>query len=450
VWTQQGPKLTGSETCCGGRFGESVSLSSDGNTALIGGGFNNGFEGAAWVFTRTAGVWTQQGGKLTDSERKVFGFFGESVALSSDGNTALIGGGGACGEPGGVWVFNRSGGVWSQGQKLTGLEQLGSCGTFGREVAFASGGNTALVSGYDDNSEIGAVWVYTRNGSGVWTQHGPKLIGKGEVGAGQFGLLALSSDANTALIGAPKDNGFIGAAWVFASPPPEFGRCVKVTAGTGIYENAGCTKPGGEKKYEWSPGFGGPRPLVKTHFTSTIKPTTVATLETPKATKVTCTGETGSGEYNTNKTTTGVLLKFTGCEGLAQKCSSAGSAVGEIAWNALEGELGVILTSKEGASKNKVGLDLKAPGGLVSEFACGSSIIKLRGSVIVQEPTNSMKLNATVKYTAAKGIQKPMHFEGEANDVLEASVAGGAYESAGLALTMVQTNAEKVEVNPVV
>jgi hypothetical protein len=449
AWTQQGSKFSGSESS-DALFGESVALSSDGNTALIGGSLNNPFEGAAWVFTRSGSTWTQQGGKLTESEHKTGAFFGEAVTLSADGNTALIGGGGVCGEPGGVWVFNRSGGVWTQGEKLTaGAEQLGSCGTFGRQIAFASGANTALISGYDDDAEIGAVWVYTRNGSGVWTQHGPKLIGSGEVGSGQFGLLALSADANTVLIGAPKDNGFIGAAWVFVTPPPEFGRCVKVTAGSGTYENAGCTKLGGEKKYEWSPGFGGPHPLVKTHFTSALKPTTTAILETRNATKVTCTGEDGGGEYNTNKTTARVALRLTGCEGLAQKCSSAGGAEGEIVWNTLEGELGIILASKEPV-KDKVGLALKAPGGQITEFACGSTTIKLRGSVIGQVSTKTMTSKPTLKYTQSAGSQKPTHFEGEVPVSLEASVAGGAYESAGLAMTVVQTNAEKVEINPVV
>ena len=42
-----------------------MALSENGNTALIGGAGDNGKVGAAWVFTRTAGVWTQESGKLT-------------------------------------------------------------------------------------------------------------------------------------------------------------------------------------------------------------------------------------------------------------------------------------------------------------------------------------------------------------------------------------------------
>ena len=75
-----------------GNFGSSVALSGDGNTALIGGFADNNFVGAAWAFTRSASTWTQEGPKLTASDESGAGGFGGSVALSGDGRTALIGG----------------------------------------------------------------------------------------------------------------------------------------------------------------------------------------------------------------------------------------------------------------------------------------------------------------------------------------------------------------------
>ena len=113
---QQGSKLTypWTSTTGGGSFGFSVALSSDGNTALIGspdliGGpdDNPGF-GAAWVFTRSGSTWTQQGSKLTGSGESGSGVFGSSVALSADGNTALIGGPYDNGVVGAAWVFTPS------------------------------------------------------------------------------------------------------------------------------------------------------------------------------------------------------------------------------------------------------------------------------------------------------------------------------------------------------
>jgi hypothetical protein len=214
AWTQQGGKLTGAGESGTGTFGASAALSADGNTALIGGAGDNGL-GAAWVFTRSGSTWTEQGEKLTGTGEGGEGRFGTGAALSSDGNTALIGGPGDNGLVGAAWVFTRTGAVWTQqGEKLTGGGELG-VGFFGRRVALSSDGNTALIGGALDNLEVGAAWVFIRSGS-AWTQQGEKLTGGGESGTGLFGdSVALSAKADTALIGGPVDGGLVGAAWVF-------------------------------------------------------------------------------------------------------------------------------------------------------------------------------------------------------------------------------------------
>ncbi len=231
VWTQQGPKLAVSDAINppfdqGLHLGASVALSADGNTALIGGPGDNDFVGAAWVFTRSGGVWTQQGSKLTGSGETgpggSAGEFGNSAALSADGNTALIGalrdGTGFGTDVGAAWVFTRSGSTWSQqGAKLTPSDEVGP-GAFGDSVALSGDGNTALIGGVNDNNSVGAAWVFTRSG-GVWTQQGAGLSPNDEVGRGRVGSsVALSGDGNTALIGAPTDgagNVALGASWVF-------------------------------------------------------------------------------------------------------------------------------------------------------------------------------------------------------------------------------------------
>ena len=61
--------------------------------------------------------------------------------------------------------------------------------------------------------------MFTRSGS-TWTQRGAKLTGVDEAGEGEFGTnVSLSADGATALIGGWRDNGGIGAAWVFVDPP---------------------------------------------------------------------------------------------------------------------------------------------------------------------------------------------------------------------------------------
>jgi hypothetical protein len=225
AWTQQGPKLTGgAEEIGAGRFGDAVALSSDGNTALIGAGRDNSNIGAVWAFARSGSTWTQQGPKLTGSGESGGAVFGSAIALSAEGNTALIGGGGDNGPSGigAVWVFTRSGSTWTQqGPKFTGSEEIGEPG-FGYSVALSSDGNTALIGGPEDNKEVGAAWVFTRSGSS-YTQQGPKLTGGGEIGSGRFGVaVKLSSDGNTALIGGPRDNNVVGAAWVFTRSGPSW------------------------------------------------------------------------------------------------------------------------------------------------------------------------------------------------------------------------------------
>ncbi len=221
-FTQQGAKLVGTGAVGPAFQGTSVALCADGNTALVGGNSDNGQVGAVWVFTRSGGVWIQQGAKLVGTGAVGPAFQGTSVALSSDGNTALVGGALDNNPTGGVWVFTRSGGVWTQeGAKLVGTGAVG--GAFqGTSVALSSDGNTAIVGGASDNpvaappGRTGAAWVFTRSG-GVWTQVGTKLVGTGGVWSPQQGFsVALSADGQTAIVGGNSDNNGIGAAWVYA------------------------------------------------------------------------------------------------------------------------------------------------------------------------------------------------------------------------------------------
>jgi hypothetical protein len=100
--------------------GDSVSLSGDGNTLITGdpniinnpGGLGDNI-GAAWVFTRSGGVWSQQQ-KMTVNAS--FGYFGFSVSLAADGSSALGGAPRDKGSEGTVWTLTPSGGVWAPQQ----------------------------------------------------------------------------------------------------------------------------------------------------------------------------------------------------------------------------------------------------------------------------------------------------------------------------------------------
>ena len=148
-------------------------------TAIVGAPHDN----SVWVYIRSGGVWTQQGSALVvpnDAVGPSPSAFGWSVALSTDGNTAIVGGpNDNSAAMGAAWVYTRSGGVWTEQVKLvgTGAVRAGQ----GISVALSSDGNTALVGGNGDNGSTGAVWVFTRTG-GNWTQQGNKLVGAGAVG----------------------------------------------------------------------------------------------------------------------------------------------------------------------------------------------------------------------------------------------------------------------------
>ena len=217
IWTQQGNKLVGTGSI-GTTINQgcSVSLSADGNTILIGGTGDNSFKGAAWVFTRNAGVWTQQGNKLVGTGSIGTARQGTSVSLSADGNTAIVGGYGDNNNEGAAWIFTRTAGVWTQqGNKLVGTGNIGAA-MQGFSVSISAEGNTAIIGGRDDNSSIGAVWIYTRT-AGAWTQQGNKLVGTGSIGTNIFQgwSVSLSADGNTAMVGGYGDNSYQGAAWIY-------------------------------------------------------------------------------------------------------------------------------------------------------------------------------------------------------------------------------------------
>jgi hypothetical protein len=150
TWTQQ-REFTSSALA-----GAPVALSGDGNTALVGAG------GATFVYTRSGTLWKLQQ-KLAEGGLDWYG----GDALSSDGNTALIG----------SYVFARSGTTWTQGIELIPNNEAGA-------VALSGDGNSALIMG------AGSLYMFHRSGAS-WT--GTQQFG------GVGGPVTISSDGSTAL-----------------------------------------------------------------------------------------------------------------------------------------------------------------------------------------------------------------------------------------------------------
>jgi hypothetical protein len=214
TWEQQYGPIIGSGNTGSSQQGTSVSLSSNGNILAVGGIGDNGGIGAAWIFVRTNSAWTQQGSKLVGTTYIGNSQQGSSVSLSSNGDTLVVGGKEDNGGVGATWVFTRSGIIWSQQSKLIGTGNTGNSKQ-GTSTSLSSDGNTLAVGGPSDNSSVGTVWIFFRAGI-TWSQQGSKLVGTGNVSASTQGTsVALSQNGDTLIIGGPGNDGGIGAIWMF-------------------------------------------------------------------------------------------------------------------------------------------------------------------------------------------------------------------------------------------
>ena len=159
--------------------------------------------------------------------------FGIAVALSADGNTLAVGDNTNNSNVGAVWIFTRSGTTWTQQGPL--LVGTGATGTAqqGSSVALSGDGNTLAVGGPEDNNSAGAVWIWKRS-NGVWTQQGSKLIGTGgSSGAQQGTSVSLSADGNTLAEGGNNDGSGAGATWIFKQSGGVFTQLGSKLVGTG-------------------------------------------------------------------------------------------------------------------------------------------------------------------------------------------------------------------------
>jgi IPT/TIG domain len=197
VWTG-GTRIAGSPS-----FGEAFAMSADGRTMVIGAPLVGDRGGAAWVYTnRGGGVMVSQRLRPTGLHPHYHEQFGDAVAISADASTILVGAP-ADGAPdtGAVWAFARSGSTWKQqGSKMLPKSVVGG-GQFGTSLALSSDGNFALVGGPGDNGLRGAVWALHR-ASGRWSQTKIALSflnPKDELGSN----LALSADGHLGLVSRP-------------------------------------------------------------------------------------------------------------------------------------------------------------------------------------------------------------------------------------------------------
>lgn len=220
TWTQQ-QTLVSSDLADGDLFGTSVAMTHDGTLALIGASHddNTGIDsGAVYVFTRSGSVWTQQQ-KLTSPGGAAYRYYGTSVAMNSDGTRVLIG---AVGDTtkgawaGAVHHYTRSGTTWTHVSKFT-ADDLIADDRFGMSVALSADGLTAMVgASYSDSAgtNAGAVYVFSWTG-GVWTQT-RKLISPSAAGQAFYGTaVGFIPSLGVAFVGENNTNNGRGKFFVY-------------------------------------------------------------------------------------------------------------------------------------------------------------------------------------------------------------------------------------------
>jgi hypothetical protein len=239
VWTQEA-YLKASNTQAGDHFGSAVAISGDtivvtatsedSNATGVGGTQSDNSatdSGAAYVFIRSGGVWSQEA-YLKASNTETNDYFGYSVSISGDTivmqapheDSSATGINGnesdnSVSNAGAAYVFVRSGGVWSQEAYLK-ASNTEADDQFGTSVSI-SGDTIVAAAPYEDSSatgvggtqsdnsalNAGAAYVFVRSG-GVWTQEA--YLKASNTQAGDFFGSAAAISGDMIVVGAPSED----------------------------------------------------------------------------------------------------------------------------------------------------------------------------------------------------------------------------------------------------
>jgi hypothetical protein len=200
--------------------GYSVSLSYDGNVLAIGGISDNKLNGAVWVYKREQpteltpyGVW-KKSNKIVARDCIGHSRQGTSVCLNADGTKLIFGGGGDNNNYGAVWVYDL---IRMKSQKIVPsiiddslvliqaqfnqIKGVGTCvsiNAIGDKIAFTS-------------SDI--LWVYSVDSEGKYVYRYHHVAEPNN----SFGIgLAMNSEGNVIVVGAPYENKNVGCVYVFS------------------------------------------------------------------------------------------------------------------------------------------------------------------------------------------------------------------------------------------
>jgi FG-GAP repeat len=228
-------KLTASNAAPGDQFGDAVAMSAD--TILVGAEFADTAQGvdsgSVYVFERIGGVWQETdlllaaGVQAGDTFGDTLAISGDLAVLSAEGDDSAAGGAGA------VYVYERSGGVWGQVDKL--ISPTPSAGDAFGHACWISGTRIVVGAQADDDqgSNSGAAFIFERSGA-TWV-FDAQLLAAG-VGAGDRLGREVNLDGDLVVIGAEGDDDQgmdAGAAYLFEKSGGTWTEVAKLTASDG-------------------------------------------------------------------------------------------------------------------------------------------------------------------------------------------------------------------------
>jgi hypothetical protein len=216
-------KIVASDGAGGDRFGYSVAVSGDGGTVVVGAPFdddNNPESGSIYRYHWNGSSWAED--KFAVPAVEMLGSLGVSVAVTSDGNTIIAGAFGDNMGAGTAYRFHWNGTNWIT-NKFAALDSAAS-DNFGSSVAVSSDGDTIIIGAINGDqgamTDIGTVYRFHWNGSGWITNKFNTYIGMGN---DKYSCsVAVSSNGNAFVVGAYGHNVNSGVIYYYKWNNPDW------------------------------------------------------------------------------------------------------------------------------------------------------------------------------------------------------------------------------------
>ncbi len=205
----------------GGEFGSAVALSADGQVALVGApGAGTSYDGAGYLYSESGATWPSSPTAFFPGPPGAGAEDGNSVALSANGQVALLGApeGGPF-QDGVAFIYAESGGTWSSAPAASFLGPTASDAWLGQSVALSANGQVALLGAPIGGD--GAAYLFTESG-GTWSTVAAATFTGPAGSPDDLGdEVALSGNGQTAVLGDAPFTGadaIDGAAYLFSAP----------------------------------------------------------------------------------------------------------------------------------------------------------------------------------------------------------------------------------------